>query len=215
MLTVALTGGIAAGKSVVARVFEERGGVLFRADEAARSLMAPGGPAYAPLLARFGRSLLDPEGRIDRKKLRAVVFGGEDGRRDVDRIVHPLVAEARRREIARLEAEGKAMIFVSEAALTIEAGLQDDFDKIVVVHCPVEIQLSRLMARDGLDREEALRRLSAQMTNEEKIRYADYIVDASGSLERTIAQAEAVYAKLLEDAAWKANPSGRRRGGGS
>jgi dephospho-CoA kinase len=199
MLTVALTGGIAAGKSVVARVFAAQGCALFRADEIARSLMSRDGPAYGPLVARFGPAILGREGAIDRKKLAGVVFGDEEGRRFVNRTVHPLVAEERRREISRLEAEDKTTIFVSEAALTIEAGLQDGFDKIVVVWCPPETQLARLMARDGLRRDEALRRLEAQMPVEEKLRYADYIIDASGSLERTIAQAVAVHAKLLED----------------
>jgi dephospho-CoA kinase len=203
MLTVALTGGIAAGKSVVARVFEARGGVLFRADEVARGLMAPGGPAVRPLVDRFGQDLVGPDGGVDRKKLASIVFGDPAGRTEVNRIVHPLVEKARRAEVVRLEAEGRTDIFVSEAALTIEAGLEKEFDKVVVVWCPAEVQAARLMARDGLGREEALRRIAAQMPAEEKLRYAGYVVDASGSLERTLAQAEAVWAKLLEDAAAK------------
>ncbi|MBM3311480.1 MAG: dephospho-CoA kinase [Candidatus Aminicenantes bacterium] len=203
MLTVALTGGIAAGKSVVARVFEARGCVLFRADEVARRLIDPGGPAVRPLIERFGQDIAGPDGGVDRQKLAAIVFGDPAGRADVNRVVHPLVEKARRAEVARLEAEGRTEVFVSEAALTIEAGLEKGFDKVVVVWCPADLQIARLMGRDGLGREEACRRMAAQMPSEDKLRYADYVVDASGSLERTLAQAEAVYAKLLEDAAAK------------
>ncbi|MBM3295906.1 MAG: dephospho-CoA kinase [Candidatus Aminicenantes bacterium] len=200
MLTVALTGGIASGKSVVARIFEAHGCVLFRADAVAQSLMAPGGPAFGPLVERFGPAVTCRGGGIDRKKLSALVFGDEAARKQVNRIVHPLVEAARRAEVGRLEAEGRTAIFVSEAALTIEAGFHEAFDKIVVVSCPAGLQAARLMSRDGITREEALARLAAQMPVEEKLGYADYVVDASGSLERTIAQAEAVYARLLEDA---------------
>jgi dephospho-CoA kinase len=203
MLTVALTGGIAAGKSVVARVLKERGCALYRSDEVAQALIAPGGPASRPLVERFGPGILGADGTIDRKKLGAVVFGREEDRRAVNAIVHPLVAAERRREIGRLEAEGRTKIFVNEAALTIEAGFHDEFDKVVVVWCAPEVQVERLIAREKISRDEARRKIGTQMPAEEKLRYADYIIDASGSIERTIAQTEAVYAKLLEDYARK------------
>jgi dephospho-CoA kinase len=211
MLTVALTGGIASGKSVVARVFLRHDCALFEADAAARRLMAPGGPAFGPLTSAFGTKILGPDGTIDRAKLAALVFGSAEDRGAVNAIVHPLVAEARRREIRRLEAEGKTKIFVNEAALTIEAGLAGEFDKVVVVWCPPEVQVERLGNRDGISREEALRKIGAQMPSEERLRFADYTIDTSGSFERTIALAEAVYARLLEDFERKRERLSRRK----
>ena len=213
MLTVALTGGIASGKSVVAEVFARHGCALYRADQEARAFLAPGGPAVEPLAAKFGPAILAGDGGIDRPKLAALIFGRESDRRFVDGLIHPLVARARRREIARLAREDRTKIFVSEAALTIEAGLAGEFDKIVVVWCAPEIQVERLMARDAIPREEALRRIGAQMPAEEKLRFADYIIETSGSLERTLAQAEAVFTMLLADAG--RHSSKRRREGGS
>jgi dephospho-CoA kinase len=200
MLLVALTGGIAAGKSVVARVFAARGGHVHSADTAARSLMSPGGPAYSPLVERFGRGILHPDGTIDRGALGRLVFGDAEARRFVDSVVHPLVVREMREEADRLEREGRTKVFVSEAALTYEAGLEGQFDRVVVVHCDPEVQVERLMARDGIAREAALARIGAQMPAEEKRRRADYVIDASEALEETLARAEAVFTLLVEEA---------------
>lgn len=200
MLRVALTGGIASGKSIVADVFRRRGFVFFSADRAGREVMAPGRPAYAPIAEKFGPAILAADGTIDRAALARILFSDPQARRYVEGIVHPLVLAAMRAEAGRLEKEGRTDVFVSESALTFEAGLAGEFDRIVVVHCAPEIQLERLMARDGLGREEALSRIGVQMPVEEKIRRAHYTIDTSGAVEETIARAEAVAAFLLDEA---------------
>jgi len=208
MLTVSLTGGIASGKSVVADVLRRRGCHIDKSDDVARELMAPGRPAWQAIVERFGASILAPGRTIDRKKLGAIVFSDAAARSFLDGLVHPLVMGKKRETIARLEAEGRVTIFVSEAALTIEAGFADFFDKVVVAYCPEEVQIERLMDRDGIGREDALRRIQAQMPADEKLEYADYVVDTSGTLEDTIAQAEELYEQLRLDARIKSAASG-------
>jgi dephospho-CoA kinase len=199
MLLVSLTGGIASGKSVIGEILHRRGCHLHAADRTARDLQAPGQPAYGPILARFGREILAPDATIDRRKLAAVVFADPREREALNAIVHPFVFAAMRETAARLAAEGKVRIFVNEAALTIEAGFVEYFDKIVVAYCPPDVQMRRLAARDGLSAEDARRRIEAQMPAGEKLAYADYVVDTSGTIEETVARAEALYESLLLD----------------
>jgi dephospho-CoA kinase len=200
MLRVALTGGIASGKSVVAEVFRRRGFVFFSADRTGRAVMAPDRPAYAPIVERFGPAILAPDKTIDRAALAAILFADPEARRFVESVVHPLVLSALRAEAARLEKDGRTDVFVSESALTFEAGLTGEFDRIVVVHCAPETQIKRLMSRNGISREDALVRIGVQMPVEEKIKRAHYAIDASGALEETLARAEAVAARLLDEA---------------
>jgi dephospho-CoA kinase len=199
MLTVALTGGIATGKSIVATALRRRGCHVHEADRTARELEAPGGPAWEKIVARFGRCVLEPGGEIDRAKLGAVVFADAREREALDGIVHPLVFEATRAEAARIEAEGRVRIFVHEAALTIEAGFMDFYDRIVVTYCPPDLQVARLVARDGIPADAARRRIDAQMPAALKLTYADYAIDASISLEDTVRRADGLYEDLLRD----------------
>jgi dephospho-CoA kinase len=200
MLRVALTGGIGSGKSVIADVFRRRGCYLYIADFAAHNLMTPEERAYPPIVERFGGTILAPDRTIDRAALSAILFNDPEARRFVNGVVHPLVIAEMRAVAARLEHEGRTRIFVSESALTIEAGLADEFDRIVVVRCDPETQIARLMARDGLTRSAALARIGAQMPVEEKIKYADFVIDTSGPLEETLARAEAVCSLLFDEA---------------
>jgi dephospho-CoA kinase len=221
MLTVALTGGIASGKSVVAEVFRARGGFVESADATARELMRPGRPAWKKIKAYFGEDILSPDRTIDRKKLAGIVFRDAMRREALNAMTHPLVIAEQRRTIARLKTSGRVKIYVSEAALTIETGFDVFFDKVVVVHCPRRVQISRLMARDGLRKADAARRVAAQMPAGEKKKRADYVIDAGNGIEETIAQAERVYIRLLEDEARLRRTRsgglipGRRRGGES
>ncbi|MHB8055279.1 MAG: dephospho-CoA kinase [Candidatus Aminicenantales bacterium] len=200
MLRVALTGGIASGKSIVAEVFRRRGYAFFSADRAGRDVMSPRGAAYAPIVERFGPAILAADRTIDRAALAKILFADPAARRFVESVVHPLVISALRAEVSRLEAEGRTDVFVSESALTFEAGMAGEFDRIVVVHCDPEIRIERLMARDGIGRDDALARIGAQMPDAEKIKRANYAIDASGALEETIARAEAVATMLLDEA---------------
>jgi len=201
VLRVGLTGGIASGKSVVAAVFERRGARLHRADAEAHRLMAPGGPAWAAVVARFGPALLLPDQTIDRRALGRIVFGDAAARRALNAILQPLVIDGLKAEAEAAEREGGTAVFVSEAALIFEAGLDSWFDKIVVAWCRPDVQARRLMARDGCSAGEAERRIAAQLPAEDKKSRADYVVDTSDEWEETLARAEAVWAFLLQDAA--------------
>jgi dephospho-CoA kinase len=199
VLTVALTGGIACGKSVVAGILREKGCYVHSADRTAHELMAPGGAAYRPVVERFGKGILADDGTIDRKKLGAVIFADAAARAALDAIVHPLVLETTRRLVTDVEASGRSTLFVTEAALTIEAGFASDYDRIVVVTCDEEARVRRLMARDGIGRDEALRKIGAQMPQAEKIGRADYVIDTSGTLAETVDETERVHAMLVRD----------------
>ena len=204
MLTVALTGGIASGKSLVAGVFRAGGAHVDSADAAARELMAPGRPAWEAVVARLGPEVLAPEdGTIDRETLAAALFRDAGLRAWLNGIVHPLVQEERRKTVARLEEEGRTRIYVAESALIFEAGAAGFFDRVVVAACAEDVQVGRLAVRDGLDPAEALRRVRSQMPNDEKKRRADYVVETGGSASATLAGAARVFARLLEDAAGK------------
>jgi len=199
VLTVALTGGIATGKSMVADVFRREGCYLDEADEAAHEIMARGGPVWDKIIAHFGREILNPDRTINRIKLGAIIFSNSGEKIFINNLVHPLVLKKMIETIARLEKEGRRKIFVSNAALILEAGYGPYFDKIVVTWCPEEIQIKRLEERDGIGREEALRKIGSQMSVEEKKKFADYIIDSSGTIDETMARAEAVYRQLLVD----------------
>lgn len=203
MLRVALTGGIACGKSVVARILREKGCVVRSADEAAHDLMSPGRPAWKKILARFGETVLRPDRTVDRGRLGRLVFTDKDARRFMNALLHPQVMAGEKRLAARLERENRTRVFVSEAALTVEAGYASLYDKVVVVRCAAAVQVRRLMERDATGKAEALRKIGTQMPLAEKLRYADYVIDTSGSLRETIEQTEKVYAGLIQDAELK------------
>lgn len=197
MLIVALTGGIATGKSVVAAVFRDLGCYVQNADKIAHQLMEPGQPAWKKIVAHFGKGTLHKDQTVDRSRLGALVFTNEKERRFLNALLHPLVMAKKKEVIRRLRKEGKYKIFISEAALTLEAGFADFYDKIVVVYCPQEMQIQRLIERDKIDRKEAMKKIKAQMSPEDKIKHADYIIDSSGSLAHTVEQTERVFRNLM------------------
>jgi dephospho-CoA kinase len=199
MLTVALTGGIASGKSIVADVLRKRSCYIHRSDETAREIMAPEGLAWKKIVSRHGASILNPDRTIDRAKLGRIIFNDPGEREFINRLIHPLVMDRIKETIARLAKEGSVKIFVSEAALTIEAGSAEFYDKVVVTYCPEDIQIQRLVERDGISLEEALRKIRAQMPAEEKLDFADYVIHTAGTTDETIAQAEDLYEELLLD----------------
>ncbi len=199
MLIVALTGGIATGKSVVARTLKKKGCYIHAADRIAHRLMRPGQPAWRRIVDHFGASILNPDQTINRSKLGEIVFARRKDRHFLNQLIHPLVLEKKREAIRRLEKTGRYKIFVSEAALTIEAGFASFFDKIVVVTCDPGVQLQRLIQRDRIDRVQALRKIRSQMPGAEKIQHADYIIDTSGSIEETVSQSEKLFLQLMSD----------------
>jgi len=199
MLVVALTGGIATGKSAVACVWKELGCYIHKADETAHRLMLPGQPAWKEITQHFGLHILNPDKTINRKTLGQIVFSDKEKRFFLNRILHPLVLKEKKEILNRLIREKKYSIFVSEAALTIEAGYRDFFDRIVVVFCTPELQIKRLIERENLGRKEAQQRIKSQMPYHEKIKYADYTIDTSTSYSSTVEQAEQVYRYLKMD----------------
>ena len=203
MLRVGLTGGIATGKTTVAAILRELGCRVLDADKIAHGLIEPGAVAYEDVVQEFGRSILASDGRVDRKKLGAIVFADPARLTRLNAIVHPHVLEAQDRELEAIERSEPHAIAVVEAALLIEAGYAQKLDYLVVTSCTPEQQLERLTQQDslrqagrGLTIEQARQRIAAQMTTEEKIRSADEIIDCSGSLERTREQIAALVGKL-------------------
>lgn len=199
MLTVALTGGIASGKSVVTEVLYNLGCYIHHADQEAHKLMSPGNLVWQKIKDHFGSSILNSDKTINKKKLGRIIFENPQERSFLNALIHPLVMQKKKELIADLKAEGKYKIFISEAALTIEAGYASFFDKVVVVYCPREIQLKRLIERDNIDPELAKKKLQSQMPPEKKLSYADYIIYTSGSISSTIEQSERLFRHLMMD----------------
>jgi dephospho-CoA kinase len=203
VLLVALTGGIACGKSVIGRLLLEKGCFVHSADSAARELMSPGTKVWRAVADHFGPGVLREDGTIDRAKLGAIIFSDDKERAFLNGLVHPLVLERIKEIVARLEKERRHTIFVSEAALVVEAGFARVYDKIIVAHCGRDVQVRRLMERDGIGRGEALNKVRSQLGQEEKLKHADYTIDTSGTLAETIEQTERVYAQLVQDSELK------------
>ena len=197
MLRVGLTGSIGVGKSFVASVFVELGCRVLDADQTAREVVMPNTLGLKALTEAFGDEILSPDGTLNRKQLGALVFADESRRQRLNNLLHPFII-ARQDEIMRgWEAEDPNGIGIIDAALMIESGGYKRFDKLIVVHCRPEVQLERLMLRDKLSREEALRRISSQMPQEEKQKFADYLIDTSAGFELTRTQIISVHQKLI------------------
>lgn len=198
MLKVGLTGSIAVGKTFVCDCLRELGCNVLDADQTAREVVAPGSDGLAEIVEYFGDAVLMPHGELDRKKMASIVFADEEKRELLNSIIHPRVITAQNNWLGKLEQTNSGAIAVVDAALMIESGGYKRFDKIIVVWCLPDIQLSRLMSRDGLSREEAAKRIAAQMPQEEKKRFADYLIDTSEGFDDTRRQTTEVVAKLRE-----------------
>jgi len=192
---IGLTGGIASGKSTVARMLAELGAPVVDADALARRVVEPGQPAFDDIVAEYGRDVLLPDGAIDRKKLADIVFGDDARRRRLNVITHPRIAAASRAEVAAHAAAG-ANVVIYEAALLVENGIHRTLDGLIVVACSPEEQLRRLMARDGLDEAAARARIAAQLPLAEKLAAATFVVDTSGPFDDTRRQVERVWRTL-------------------
>lgn len=184
MLKVGLTGSIAVGKTFVVECFRELGCHVLDADLTARNVVEPGTEGLGHIVEEFGEGVL-VNGSLDRKKLGKIVFADPEKRNLLNSIVHPLVIEKQNEWIEEREAEDPDGVAIIDAALMIESDGYRRFDKLIVVWCEADIQLARLMQRDGLNAEEAQRRISAQMPQEEKKKYADILIDTSAGFEDT------------------------------
>lgn len=202
MLRVGLTGGIATGKSYVTTVLRELGSEIRDADAIAHEVIKPGTPAYEEIVREFSPvvpDLLNPNGTINRRNLGAFVFRHSERLTQLNTIVHPRVFAAQDEWMREIAASRPDAIAIVDAALMIETGLYKRFDKIIVVHCTPEIQLSRLMERNQLSREEASARIASQMPASEKLRYADYSIDTSTDFEDTRQQTVKIWQQLQQD----------------
>ena len=185
MLNVGLTGGIASGKSTVARMLAEKGAVTIDFDEMAHAVEDPGGPVWREIVRHFGEEILHEDRTIDRRKLGETVFADREKRELLNRLVHPAIFEEWQRRLAEIRARRADAIVVSDIPLLIEAGIKEMVDLVLLVYITPEEQIRRVMARDGFSREEAERRLGAQMPIDEKLRWADIVIRNGGSPEET------------------------------
>ncbi|RED84190.1 dephospho-CoA kinase [Cohnella phaseoli] len=184
-MNIGLTGGIATGKSTVAKLLTERGAKLIDLDKIAREVVEPGQPALHAIAERFGQAVLQPDGSLDRKKLGAVVFSDLEERKALEAITHPAIRAVMKERMARYEAEEPDRLVVVDVPLLFESKLESYFEQVMVVYVPRETQLRRLIERDALTPEEAEKRLAAQMDIEEKKRRADILIHNTGTPEDT------------------------------
>lgn len=192
---VALTGGIATGKSHVRQQFEELGVPTIDADVLARAAVEPGTAGLAAVVRRFGAGIVGAGGGLDRQRLAKIVFADADARRALENIIHPEVQRAIRTWFAALD-PGQHAFGVADIPLLYEVGREDDFDAVIVAACAADVQRRRLIARDGLSEAEAEQRLAAQLPIDEKVRRADYVIRTDGSIAETNRQVIAIWEAL-------------------
>jgi dephospho-CoA kinase len=196
MLRVGLTGGLASGKTFVGDALAQLGCHVIRADDLGHQVLLPGGEAYDTVVDEFGREILDGDGMIDRRRLAALVFDNPKRLQKLNGLVHPPVVRREREleeDIARRDPQAIAVV---EAAILVETGSNKRFDKLIVAVCTSEQQLERAMRRSSYTKEEVMARLSRQLSLEEKVKVADYVIDTSGTKERTLEQVRQVYESL-------------------
>ena len=181
MRIIGLTGGIACGKSTVAKIFEQLGSAVIDADRVARDVVATGSVGLQRVVDRFGREILDAAGGLDRAKLRGIIFKDPRAKKDLEAILHPLIGKESAKRMAAVERDG-ARICLYEAALLVETGSQRMYDGLIVVVAKRDIQIARLIRRDDCTREEAQAALDSQMDLGEKASYADWVIDNSADL---------------------------------
>lgn len=189
-MNIGLTGGIACGKSTVSGLLASRGAIVIDADLLAREVVEPGAPALAEVVRVFGEQVLLEDGSLDRKKLGTLIFADEEKRSKLESILHPPIRKLMRERMEELERLNPDKLVVADVPLLYESQLDEDFQEVLVVYADPAVQEERLMARNGLTREEAALRLKAQMPIEWKKEWADYVIDNGGSLEDTRKQLE-------------------------
>ncbi len=205
MVTVALTGGIATGKTHVLEWFHRRGVPTIDADRLAREVVRRGQPAWEAIRARFGPDILDTNDELDRDALAAIVFHEESARRDLEAIVHPEVYASIRRWLEDLAARRQTAFAIADVPLLFETGHEDEFARIIVTTCSPATQIARIRHRDGTTEEAARRRIAAQWPSDRRVARADFVIESDGSPEDTDRQAAEVHAQLIAEAARSAS----------
>lgn len=195
---VALTGGIASGKTTVAEIFAGLGALLVDSDQLSREVVEPGTPGLAEVVARFGARVLDDQGGLDRQALGSIVFADDAARAELNAIVHPRV---RQRRAEMLAEAGEHEVVISVIPLLVETGLADQFDAVVVVDVAEAVQVERLMTRNGLTAEQAQARIDAQASRAERLAVADWVIDNAGTPSQLDGQVRAIWQELLNKSA--------------
>jgi dephospho-CoA kinase len=208
ILRTGLTGGIASGKSTIARIFASLGCITIDADQIVARLYQPGEAGHEAIVRTYGTGILLPDGAIDRRKLADVALATDESAKALNALIHPLVIAE---EARMMNEETRDGIVIVEATLLIEAGGKDRYDRIVIVDVDPETQLARAIAR-GMSREDAERRMARQMPREERLRYADYVIDNSGDLLAAEAETRRVYALLRRELEERDGSRGGRGG---
>ncbi len=196
MFVIGLTGGLGSGKSTVAEMLRELGAVVLNADQIGHQVYAPGGPAYQEVVAAFGPQVLAADGSVDRRRLAGIVFRDPQALQRLNAITHPRIREGIRQRLRELASQG-TRVAVVEAALLLEAGWDDLVDEVWVTVCPPEVAARRAAERSGISLEEALARVRAQMSNEERVRRAQVVINTDTDLAKTREQVEQEWARLM------------------
>ncbi len=200
MLVAGLTGSIATGKSTVSAILRDLGAFIVDADRVAREVVRPGTRAWEAIVRIFGAEVLQPGGEIDRERLGRIVFNDAAMRAMLEEVVHPEVMSAMDEQVSAIRQGSPDALVILDVPLLIETGMHRGLSEVIVVYCPEDQQITRLMVRDTISRDEALARVRAQLSIEEKRRYASLIIDNSASLEETRAQVEAAHRDLTAKA---------------
>lgn len=195
MKLVGLTGGIASGKSTVAKILRQLGAAIVDADMLSREVVAPGHDGWNEIVATFGSEVLQADQNLDRQKLRTLIFNNPDARKQLEAIIHPRVRALAEQRIREHGEAGYAVV-VYEVPLLFEGDLQQWLRPVILVACNVDTQRQRLQQRDGLDAAAAQKHIDAQMSLEKKRRLADYVIENDGSLADLESQVRAVLAKI-------------------
>lgn len=197
MLLVGLTGSIATGKSTVSEMFRRKGAEIIDADHIAREVVEPGTEGLARIVREFGHGMLDEEGKLNRERLGARIFQNPAEREKLNRLLHPLIVDSMRDKTEKIKKEKDPDLLIWDVPLLIEGNLTQWVEAVILVYTPKEIQLERLMKRNALSKEEAEKRILAQMDIEEKKKYADYMIDNRGTLSETERQVDQLWKQLI------------------
>ena len=195
-LLLGVTGGIASGKTVVAKMLEALGAPLIDFDLLAREVVKPGRQAFKQIVGYFGKQVLQRDGTLNRKKLAKIIFHDKGKRETLERFTHPAIYEAFVKRLRAITEKDPEAIIQAVIPLLIEKNLQSAFDKVLVVYIPQELQIIRLVERDGISKEEAAQMLKAQLPIDEKLGYADFVVRNEGPVEETKKQVEEIWKTL-------------------
>lgn len=209
MVVAGLTGGIGTGKSTVASFLESFGAVILDADRIAREVAEKGSPVCRSIREHFGSEVFHEDGTIDRERLGSIIFGDPEKKELLNSLVHPAVFEVMAKRLGELQARADDTVVICDVPLLIETGMHRDFSEVILAYVPEEIQIERLMSRDRISREEALKKVRSQMPIEEKKKYATIAIDNSGSIEETSERTLEVYKYLKKKAEACITPASR------